>query len=221
MAMAHRIGGIPLATVQRLPIYLKVLREMRRAGRQIVSSAALAHLLRLDPVQVRKDFGRLGQAGRPRIGFAIAALIGAIEARLDWGRVNAAVLLGAGHLGQALLGYQGFALHGLEITAAFDPSPRVAGRRLHGIPIHPLEDLEARLPALGARMAILATSPWAAQETAERLALAGIEGIWNFTGEILTLPPRVLVQDQDIAIGLAVLSSRLCTRVGGAPPLSA
>jgi len=45
-----------------------------------------------------------------------------------------------------------------------------------------------------------------------RLAGAGIEGIWNFTGRPLDLPAQVIVQDQDIATGLAVLSAKLAAR---------
>lgn len=212
MVLGSRIGGLPLTTVQRLPTYLRLVREMRRHGREVVSSARLGELLKLDPVQVRKDFSSLGLIGRPKIGFRTEELVEAIERHLNWNRVSYAVLAGAGHLGQALLGYQGFAHHGLEIRAAFDIDPRRVGREINGIPIHPMEDLEARLPSLAARMAILTVSPEAAQEVAQRLARAGIEGIWNFTGATLNLPEGVIVQDQDIAIGLAVLSSRLSAR---------
>ncbi|BDU76024.1 redox-sensing transcriptional repressor Rex [Mesoterricola sediminis] len=207
MVFGYRIGGLPLTTVQRLPNYLRVVREMHRAGREVVSSARLGELLRLDPVQVRKDFGLIGIVGRPKIGFRTSELVEAIEGHLNWNRVSAAILVGAGHLGQALLGYRGFANHGLEIRAAFDLDPRSG--EVHGIPVHPMHELEARLPELGARMAILTVSPEAAQEAARRLAAAGIEGIWNFTGATLDLPPAVIVQNQDIAVGLAVLSARL------------
>jgi redox-sensing transcriptional repressor len=218
MVPGSRIGGLPLTTVQRLPTYLRLVREMLRNGREVVSSARLAEQLRLDPVQVRKDFGLLGIVGRPKIGFRTQELVEVIEHHLNWNHVSYAVLAGAGHLGQALLGYQGFAHHGLELRAAFDIEPRRWGREINGIPIHAMDELETLLPGLEARMAILTVSPEAAQEVADRLVRAGIRGIWNFTGVTLILPEGVIVQNQDIAIGLAVLSARLSAQGRTAPP---
>jgi len=220
MVFGYRIGGLPLTTVQRLPNYLRLVREMRHHGREVVSSARLAELLRLEAIQVRKDFGFLNICGRPKVGYRISELIEAIERHLDWHRVSDAILVGTGHLGQALLGYQGFAHHGLDIRAAFDIDPRQLGKVINGVRIQHLDDLESLLRSMSARMAILTVSPEAAQEVASRLVRAGIEGIWNFTGSTLNLPPQIIVQDQDIATGLAVLSAKLSARSEGViPPL--
>ena len=79
---------------------------------------------------------------------------------------------------------------------------------------HPIAagNLEPVLHAGSLQLAILAVSPESAQELALRLARAGVLGIWNFTGCTLYLPDPVIVQDQDIAIGLAVLSAKLSAR---------
>lgn len=209
MAYGYKIGMLPLTTVQRLPSYLRVVREMNRVGRTVVSSNRLGELLGLEAVQVRKDFGFIGITGMPKSGYQVEELVLAIEHCLCWNRVRDAVLVGVGHLGTALLGYQGFAAHGLNICAAFDLDPRVAGREVNGTPVSPMDQLEPVLHRLDVRMAILTVSPEAAQDVALRLANAGIEGIWNFTGYPLNLPGNVIVQDQDIAIGLAVLSAKL------------
>jgi redox-sensing transcriptional repressor len=209
VAYGYKIGMLPLTTVQRLPSYLRVVREMNRVGRTVVSSNRLGELLGLEAVQVRKDFGFIGITGMPKSGYQVEELVLAIEHCLCWNRVRDAVLVGVGHLGTALLGYQGFAAHGLNICAAFDLDPRVAGREVNGTPVSPMDQLEPVLRRLDVRMAILTVSPEAAQEVALRLANAGIEGIWNFTGYPLNLPGNIIVQDQDIAIGLAVLSAKL------------
>jgi redox-sensing transcriptional repressor len=188
---------------------------MRHNGREVVSSARLAELLRLEAIQVRKDFGFLQIEGRPKVGYRINDLIEGIERHLNWNRVSDAVLVGAGHMGQALMGYQGFANHGLDIRAAFDVDPRRVGQLVNGIEVHPMGDLEAVLDLLSARMAILTVSPEAAQAVSTRLVAAGIQGIWNFTGATLNLPPGVIVQNQDIAIGLAVLSAKLSAQARG------
>lgn len=212
MAYGYRIGTLPITTVQRLPSYLRVVRELQRNGREVVSSARLGETLRLEAILVRKDFGYLGITGRPKSGYRISELITAIERCLNWQRVSEAVLAGAGHLGMALLGYQGFAHHGINIAAAFDVDPERVGVSVKGVEIQPLDRLEPEIAERGIRLAILTTSPEAAQAVAERLVAAGIEGIWNFTGATLLLPAQVIVQDQDIASGLAVLSAKLNAR---------
>lgn len=212
MAYGYKIGSLPLTTVQRLPSYLRVVREMRRLGREVVSSARLGELLGLEAVQVRKDFGFIGISGLPKMGYQVEELVLAIEHCLNWNQVRDAVLVGVGHLGMALLGYEGFRAHGLDICAAFDIDPALAGLVVNSTPVWHMDLLEPELRRLGARMAILTVSPDAAQEVALRLARAGVEGIWNFTGCPLDLPPGVIVQDQDIAIGLAVLSAKLSSR---------
>ncbi len=214
MAFGYRIGSLPITTVQRLPRYLRVLREFRQRGREVTSSARLAELLRLEAIQVRKDFGFLDITGKPNCGFQVAELIKVIERCLNWHRVSDAVLVGVGHLGQALLGYQGFAHHGMRICAAFDIDPERIGAVIHGVEVQSMEALESSLSILDAGMAILAVAPEAAQEVVRRLMAAGIVGIWNFTGCTLEHPDHVVIQDEDIAIGLAVLSAKLNARSG-------
>ncbi|MDZ7816409.1 MAG: hypothetical protein U5N86_10535 [Planctomycetota bacterium] len=53
-----------------------------------------------------------------------------------------------------------------------------------------------------AHIAILAVNPDNAQETAERLASAGVRAIVNFTHVRLKLPEKVLVENLDIGLTL-------------------
>jgi len=212
VAYGYKIGTLPITTIQRLPSYLRVVREMQQRGRDVVSSARLAELLKLEAIQVRKDFGYLGITGRPKTGYLVDELVNVIEHSLNWNRVADAILVGAGHLGKALMGYRGFANHGLVLRAAFDVNPELAGTKINGVTIHALEKLGSRIRKYNVKMAILTVSHDAAQEVADRLVDAGIEGIWNFTGKTLSVPDDVIVQDQDIAIGLAVLSAKLSAR---------
>ena len=123
MSYGYMIGSLPVSTVQRLPSYLRVVRDMQQQGRELVSSSRLAGMLGLEAVQVRKDFGFIGITGMPKSGYQVEELVLAMERCLCWNRVRDAVLVGVGHLGTALLGYQGFAAHGLNICAAFDLDP--------------------------------------------------------------------------------------------------
>jgi len=212
MAYDFHVGPIPLTTIQRLPGYIRLARTLRRAGREVVTSHRLGELLGLDETQVRKDFRFLGITGKARSGFPVDALVERIEHYLQWDRVQDAALVGVGHLGKALLGYDGFAAHGINISCAFDRDPALVGSVRSGLRVRSIDDLEPVLRAGSLQLAILAVSPESAQELALRLARAGVLGIWNFTGCTLYLPDPVIVQDQDIAIGLAVLSAKLSAR---------
>jgi redox-sensing transcriptional repressor len=83
--------------------------------------------LDLDPTQVRKDLESVGVAGRPRIGYVLANVIGELERFLGWNNINDAFLVGAGSMGSALLGYRKFEECGLKIVAAFDNDPAKIG----------------------------------------------------------------------------------------------
>ena len=57
-------------------------------------------------------------------------------------KINRAVLVGAGKLGRALLGYSGFAEYGLNIVAAFDSDNVLIGKSKSGKPIMHLSRLQ-------------------------------------------------------------------------------
>ena len=114
--------------------------------------------------------------------------------------------MGAGNLGQALLGYQELKRHKLHIAAAFDVDPSKIGKMVHGTRIHSLSEFAAVKEQEGFEMAILTVPPEVAQEVAEIIVDHGIKGIWNFTNVKLKLPSHVVVQQEDLFSGYAVLS---------------
>ena len=69
--------GIP--TLKRLPLYLRLLRQMKDDGRDYASGTVVAKKLSLDPIVVRKDLAITGAVGRPRLGFQMDEIIEAIE----------------------------------------------------------------------------------------------------------------------------------------------
>ena len=109
---------IPRATLGRLPLYLRFLKT--EVSGNNISATKIANGLGLGEVLVRKDLGKISNGGRPKIGYETKVLIDDIESALGVSGVTKAVIIGAGKLGRALLGYDGFWEYGLEITAAFD-----------------------------------------------------------------------------------------------------
>ena len=198
-----------LPTIRRLPVYLHLLRQLHSEGLQTVSGTLIAERLKIEPIRVRKDLTVTGVVGKPRIGFPVPELITAIEEFLGWNNATEAVLVGAGSLGTALLGYGEFTKHRLKIIAAFDINPERIGREIHGVPVYPLAKLTNLVGRLKIRIAILTVPIDAAQSVADLCVDARIIALWNFTPVSLNVPPGVIVQHEDLSTGLAVLSKRL------------
>ncbi|MBN2659257.1 MAG: redox-sensing transcriptional repressor Rex [Spirochaetales bacterium] len=201
--------SIPLPAIRRYPLYLRRLKAYRMGGTLWVSATMLAEDLGFSSILVRKDLALTGLEGRPKYGFSIDPLIGAIEESLGWNNRTDAILVGAGNLGSALLGYSGFAQYGLEISAVFDSDPAKIGTKVQGVPVFPMEKLTDFIGRTHIPMAVLTVPAESAQRTAEQLEDAGIRGIWNFAPAKLKLSDKVVVQRVDLASSFAELSSRL------------
>lgn len=133
---------ISKSVLKRLPGYLAYLKGIQDAESPYISATALAAALGMGEVQVRKDLAMVSDGGRPKIGYLREALIDDIEQFLGYDNTTDAVLIGAGKLGQALLGYRGFDEYGLNILAGFDVKPAMAQTE-NGKPILPMEQLES------------------------------------------------------------------------------
>ncbi len=198
-----------LPTIKRLPSYLHIVEAAAREGREFISGTIIAEELELEPIQVRKDLAITGIIGKPRIGFPVGELIQAINTFLHWDRPHNAVIVGAGHLGSALMGYAEFPRHGLRIVAAFDTNRDKVGRHVNNVPIYHLDDLSDRISGEPVDLAVLTVPSTQAQEIADRLVECGIGAIWNFTNVKIKVPDSVVVQKEDLSSGYAVLSVKM------------
>ncbi|MBN8218739.1 MAG: redox-sensing transcriptional repressor Rex [Spirochaetes bacterium] len=212
---------VPEPSLRRLPLYYQYLKSLSEKGAQNISSQTIGTDLNLDPTQVRKDLALTGVEGKPKVGYEISHLIREIAQFLGWNNVNSAFLVGAGHLGSALLGYPQFSSHGLSIVAGFDTDPMKIGKEIYGKMIMPLE----RLPDLSRRMSIhigIITVPaHVAQGVAELMLQGGIKAIWNFSPTTLKVPEGVIVQNEELYYSLAALSHRLAQSLHLAPEAAA
>ena len=195
---------ISKAVIKRLPVYLAYL---KRLDVQHISATSLANALGMGEVQVRKDLAAVSDGGRPKIGYERKALIRDIHNFLGYDNTTEAVLIGAGKLGQALLGYSGFRAYGLNILAAFDVRPTVS--QVDGKPVLPMAALEDFCRDNNVLMGIITVPTGAVQQVCDRLIGCGIRAIWNFVPTHLEVPAGTLVQNENMATSLAVLSMHL------------
>ena len=203
---------ISKSVLKRLPGYLAYLKSMPENSPPHISATALAAALGMGEVQVRKDLAMVSDGGRPKIGYLREALIDDIEQFLGYDNTTDAVLIGAGKLGQALMAYKGFEEYGLNILASFDRNT-VENRTSEGKPVYNISKLEQFCRAHKVLMGIITVPVESAQEVADLLIAGGIKAIWNFAPTHLDVPKGILVQNENMATSLAVLSVHLQAQI--------
>ena len=203
---------ISKAVLKRLPGYVTYLRSIPEGSSPYISATALANALGMGEVQVRKDLAMVSDGGRPKIGYLRESLIEDISQFLGYDNTTDAILIGAGKLGQALLGYIGFEAYGLNILAAFDAKP-AADRTDDGKPILHIDKLESFCKSHNVLMGIITVPAQFAQEVCDKLIACGIKAIWNFAPVHLDVPEHILVQNENMATSLAVLSMHLQAQI--------
>ena len=211
----HMEKEISRATLKRLPTYLSYLKALPSEASANISATALAAGLHMGEVQVRKDLALVSDGGRPKIGYNREHLIADIENFLGYGNSNDAVLIGAGKLGRALLGYGGFAEYGLNIVAAFDANDTLIGTTNGGKPIMHLSRLGEVCPRYKIKIGIITVPAEYAQGVCDLLIENGILAIWNFAPKHLNVPDGILVQNENMAASLALLCKHLNERMQG------
>jgi redox-sensing transcriptional repressor len=200
------LKGIPDATVARLPVYLRALNQLAEQRIDTISSGALAEAAGVNSPQLRKDLSYLGSYGTRGVGYDVEYL------RLQIGRVVGSahdwpvIIVGLGNLGTALANYSGFYSHGFRVVGLIDTSPDLVGKRIHGLVISDLTELEDVVADTGAVIAVIATPAEAAQAVTDRLVYLGVTSILNFAPTVLVVPEGVNVRKVDLGQELQILA---------------
>jgi redox-sensing transcriptional repressor len=208
--------------VSGISLYLRELQRLEASGQHTISSGQLGTLLGFSDAQVRKDLGFFGQFGYPGVGYRCDELIRAMRDILGTNHSWSVAMVGVGNLGQALLGYRGFGRQNFSIAAAFDADSAKVGQTIQGLTIQHIDELAATVKARGIRLGMIVVPAPQAQEAADRLVAAGVEGIVNFAPVTLVLPAHVQNVGVDLAIELEQLSfavtNKLAKTAGEQPP---
>ncbi|MDR1322538.1 MAG: redox-sensing transcriptional repressor Rex [Gracilibacteraceae bacterium] len=200
---------ISLPAYNRLTRYLNYLQQLPEGGPLNVSAAGIAAELALSDIQVRKDLAAVSRGGRPRVGYVTRELVADLEHFLGRDNSSDAALVGAGHLGQALLSYENFASYGLKIVVAFDNDPRLIGRTINGKAVMDAAKMANLCRRLSIRIGIITVPSAFAQGVCDTLIAGGILAVWNFAPVNLKTPERIVVKNEDMAASLAVLTKRM------------
>ena len=194
-------------TLQRLPMYLSYIQGLPEDAPKNISATTIAEALQLNDVQVRKDLASVSSSGKPKVGYNVKDLIAELEAFLGYNDIDNAVIVGAGSLGKALLNYSGFKAYGLNIIAAFDLCEEPT--EFQGKTVFPIAQLGSFCRKVNVHIGIITVPASIAQEICDLLVESGIRAIWNFAPVHLVVPDGILVQNENMASSLALLSNHL------------
>ena len=188
---------IPEGVIERLPLYLNVLIQLRKEGESTASSALLGELTEINPAQIRRDLTHFGSFGKRGIGYDIVTLIDRIQKILGSDHTHRLALVGAGNLGSAIAHYDGLSKHGFHVTAVFDSDPEKVGTCLGDVVIQDVDELERVVANQSIRIGVIAVPSEAAQSAADRLVAAGVRVILNYSPQIVKVPPDVTLHNTD------------------------
>jgi redox-sensing transcriptional repressor len=185
---------------------------MVKEGEDVVSSDELAHRAGVNAAQVRKDLSYLGSFGRRGVGYNVRHLAERIAVAMGLNRERTFIIVGAGKLGSALLGYAGFLAKGFSPAAAFDADETKVGRSIGGVQVLPVESVGDFVASSGTDIAILTVPADRAQAVTDILVRAGIKAILNFAPVIVKVPPHIRIRQVELSSEMEVLAHYLNTQ---------
>jgi redox-sensing transcriptional repressor len=193
---------LSLGVAARLSRYLQVLTQARKMGKDTISSQELSDYTHINSTQIRRDLSGFGKFGKRGVGYNVDSLVREIRKILRTAGQHNIALFGAGNLGQAIASSDIFADHGFRIVAMFDVDPAVVGRRVGNLPVRHFDELEPVVSDEDVVVGVLAVPADNAQEVADRLVNAGVKIIFNYSEQLLQVPPDVTVHTSSPAVDL-------------------
>ena len=197
------------AVVARLPRYYRYLGELKNDRIERVSSRELSRLMHVTASQIRQDFNNFGGFGQQGYGYNVDYLYDEIGKILGLDHIHNMIIIGAGNLGQALVGYMNFKNRGFVFRGAFDISQNVIGKKIGSIEVLPLDDMPEFVRNNNIDIAVLTVPKTAAAGIAKERVECRIKAIWNFAHIDLPVPDSIQVENVHLSDSLMKLSYNL------------
>ena len=193
---------VPDIVVARLPLYLRALAAMQNNGKAFTSSQEMANWLGISSAQIRKDLSHFGEFGKQGTGYSIDGLQDKLRQILNIQREWPIIIIGAGHIGNAVANYSGFKHRGFRVCAVLDADPSKIGSQVGD---HTVQHFDA-MPEIAkldrVQLAMIAVPAHAAQSVADKCVEAGITAILNYAPTNLNVPDNVRVENIDPVLHL-------------------
>lgn len=188
---------IPEGVIERLPMYLSVLIQLRQEGCYTVSSAKLGVLTGVNPAQIRRDLTYFGSFGKRGVGYEIVVLLDKIQRILGSDHTYRLALVGAGHLGSAIAAYDGLRARGFVVSAIFDIDDAKIGTRIGDLVVQDISRFGRVVDEQKIRIGVIAVPPGDSQAVADRMVEAGIKVILNYSPAMVRVPDGVVLHNTD------------------------
>lgn len=201
--------NISQAVIRRLPRYYRYLGELKDEGVLRISSRELSELMHVTASQIRQDLNHFGGFGQQGYGYNVRNLYDEIGKILGLDKNHKLVVIGAGHLGQALSNYVNFERRGFHILGIFDKNPDLVGMKIRDVSVSPMEELESFIATNDIDIAVLTIPKTSAVDVAKTLVKSNIKAIWNFAHVDLAVPDDVIVENVHLSESLMRLSYNL------------
>ena len=195
--------------VVRLAEYYRVVSNLKPSEKRYVSSQELGKVTGHSAAQVRKDLSCFGSFGSPGLGYEVVDLTRQLSRILGKDKHKKVLLVGVGHLGSALYGYNRLRIEGFHVVALFDNDKRKIGKEMASTVIRPMNLLRKVVAEEGIGIGILTVPAASAQQVADQLIECGIKAILNFAPTTISVPSGITVENVDLSIELDKLSYRI------------
>ena len=202
---------ISQAVISRLPRYFRYLGDLKDEGIERISSQELSDIMKVTASQIRQDFNNFGGFGQQGYGYNVGFLYEEIGKILGLDKEHNLIIIGAGHLGQALVNYMNFERRGFIFRGIFDSNPAICGMKIREIEVQPMEKMETFVKENNIDIAVLTIPKSGAVAVAEQLVSYGIKAIWNFAHVDLNVPKEIQVENVHLSDSLMKLSYNLAS----------
>ncbi len=197
---------ISQAVISRLPRYFRYLGDLKERGVERISSQELSDIMKVTASQIRQDFNNFGGFGQQGYGYNVNYLYDEIGKILGLDKTHSLVIIGAGHLGQAIAGYTNFTRRGFVFKGAFDKNPALFGTRIRDVEVRPVDEVVDFIRQNNIEIAVLTIPKEQAVPMSQKLIDSGIKAIWNFAHVDLDVPDNIQVENVHLSDSLMKLS---------------
>lgn len=196
---------VSMTVIRRLPRYYRCLEDLERIKISRTSSQELSELTGFTASQIRQDLNNFGGFGQQGYGYNVKELKQHLEKILGLEEKYNGCLVGAGHLGRAIINYKDFHLDNFHMKAIFDSDKSLYGTKINNYEVFPADEMTEIIKKKNIEIAMLTVPKASAQDVTDILVKAGIKSIWNFTTQDLNVPKDIIIEDVSLKDSLFVL----------------
>lgn len=200
---------ISRAVIRRLPKYYRYLGEVYDSGVKRISSKELSKIMNITASQIRQDLNNFGSFGLQGYGYNIELLYDEIGRILGLDKSHKLVVIGCGHIGQAIMNYQSFSSRGFVFTAAFDNDPKIIGTKINEVDVLDVKDLEKYLLENEVDIVCLTLPKCDFKDIINTINNSSVTGVWNFTNMEIHFREGIQTENVHLMDSLMTLSYRI------------